>query len=245
MDSARILVVEDDAAINDVVCKRLAKDGHELVSAFSGTEARMLLESDSSFDLVICDLMLPGMKGEEVVSRLRSLSDSTPIIVISARDAVSDKIDLLALGADDYLTKPFDLDELSARVAVQLRHAAAHAGRSSGEANMPAAEKGVLRCGEWMIDRVGRTFTAAGESVELTRTEFEILELLATHPKQVFSKQALYEHVWGECFAGQESTISAHVSNLRVKLKPSGTDAYIQTVWGIGFRLVLSDSCEA
>lgn len=228
---ARILVVEDDAAINDVVCKRLAKDGHAMVSAFSGTEARLLLESSDAFDLIICDLMLPGMTGEEVVSLVRASAAPIPIIVISARDAVSDKIDLLALGADDYLTKPFDLDELSARVAVQLRHACSQVDA------IPRAD-GALRIGPWELDRNARTFKIDGEEIDLTRTEFEILELLATNPQQVFSKQALYEHVWGEFFDGQESTISAHVSNLRVKLKPSGTDSYIQTVWGIGFRFV-------
>lgn len=228
---ARILVVEDDAAINDVVCKRLAQDGHTMVPAFSGTEAHLLLESGDPFDLVICDLMLPGLMGEEVIAFVRAVSVSLPIIVISARDAVSDKVDLLALGADDYLTKPFDLDELSARVAVQLRHVRM-------QTDSAHLDEGRLKVGAWDLDRRGRTLEVNGESIDLTRTEFDILELLVANPKQVFSKQALYEHVWGECFVGQESTISAHVSNLRMKLKESGTDSYIQTVWGIGFRFV-------
>ena len=239
-----ILVVEDDAAINDVICTRLRKDGHDVSAAFSGTEARLLLES-RPFDLVITDLMLPGMDGEDVVRLVRSQSERLPVLVVSARDAVADKVDLLRLGADDYLAKPFDLDELAARVLVQLRHgtgdepSADHAPTPNAAigASLPnETENTVIYLGEWSIDPVSRTFAAAGTPIALTRTEFAIAELLATHPGRVFTKQALYEHAWGEPYAAQESTVSAHVSNLRAKLKPTGTDGYIQTVWGIGFR---------
>lgn len=229
--SANILVVEDDAAINEVVCARLRQEGHAVEPAFSGTEARLLLDA-RDFDLVITDLMLPGLPGEEVVKLVRARSAATPVIVTSARAEVADRIDLLALGADDYLVKPFDLDELAARVAVQLRRIALMASPSQ------PASGDRLAVGEWEVDRSAKVLRVGGEEVELTRTEFALVELLAAHPRQVFSKQALYEAVWGECFAGQESTISAHVSNLRTKLKPSGTDGYIQTVWGLGFRLV-------
>lgn len=125
--SANILVVEDDAAINDVVCTRLRRDGHNVQAAFSGTEARLLLQAQP-FDLVITDLMLPGLAGEEVVRLVRGNGGTTPVLVISARSEVADKVELLALGADDYLVKPFDLDELSARVAVQLRRGGQQAG---------------------------------------------------------------------------------------------------------------------
>ncbi len=236
----RILIVEDDAAINDVVCTRLRKDGHDVSAAFSGTEARLLLES-RPFDLVITDLMLPGMAGEDVVRLVRSRSEQLPILVVSARDAAADKVDLLRLGADDYLTKPFDLDELAARVLVQLRH-----GANACQPPTPSAAAGaslpnqleatIIHLGEWTIDPAARTFASAGAPITLTRTEFAIAELLASHPGRVFTKQALYEHAWGEPYAAQESTVSAHVSNLRAKLKPTGTDGYIQTVWGIGFR---------
>ncbi len=229
--SANILVVEDDAAINEVVCARLRQEGYAVEPAFSGTEARLLLDA-RAFDLVITDLMLPGLPGEEVVKLVRARSAATPVIVTSARAEVADRIDLLALGADDYLVKPFDLDELAARVAVQLRRVALMASPSQ------PASSDVLAVGEWEVARAAKVLRVAGEELELTRTEFALVELLAAHPRQVFSKQALYEAVWGECFAGQESTISAHVSNLRTKLKSSGTDGYIQTVWGLGFRLV-------
>ena len=228
----KVLVVEDDSAINNIVCKRLKRDGLSVTPAFSGTEAQLLLKGES-FDMMICDLMLPGATGEEVVKAARAASKTMPILVVSARDGVGDRVDLLKLGADDYLVKPFDLDELSARVEVQLRHAESFAeGR-------PAAD-GRVRIAGWELDASARTLTAAGRPVDLTRTEYEIAELLATHPNQVFSKRALYEHVWGECYDGQESTVSAHVSNLRAKLKESGTESYIQTVWGIGFRFVPS-----
>lgn len=230
--SANILVVEDDAAINEVVATRLRRDGHAVEPAFSGTEARLLLGA-RDFDLVITDLMLPGLPGEEVVKLVRARSVAAPVIVTSARAEVADRIDLLALGADDYLVKPFDLDELAARVAVQLRRVAL-----MGAPAKPASSSNMLEVGTWEVDRASKVLRVAGEELELTRTEFALVELLAAHPRQVFSKQALYEAVWGECFAGQESTISAHVSNLRTKLKPSGTDGYIQTVWGLGFRLV-------
>ena len=135
-DSARILVIEDDVDINDVVAASLRKTGYVCVQAFSGSEARLLLktaaaEGEAPFDLVITDLMLPGASGEELVRAIRANSDA-PVIVVSARSDAADKVALLKLGADDYLTKPFDLDELHARVAVQLRHAARGAGRAAG-----------------------------------------------------------------------------------------------------------------
>ena len=279
--SANILVVEDDAAINDVVCTRLRRDGHNVQAAFSGTEARLLLQAQP-FDLVITDLMLPGLAGDEVVRLVRGNGGTTPILVISARSEVADKVGLLALGADDYLVKPFDLDELSARVAVQLRRGgqqgvgqaapnvpgsaaegatpwgavgapggiagqwagggATVAGYPHGSAVTPLPAEERLTVGQWEVLPAAHVLRVAGEELELTRTEFSLVELLVRHPRRVFSKQALYEHIWGECYAGQESTISAHVSNLRAKLKPGGTDGYIQTVWGLGFRLVPPDN---
>lgn len=227
---ASVLVVEDDAAINDVVCRRLAREGLKTVSAFSGTEAQLLL-SQGSFDLVICDLMLPGVPGEDVVRAIRAADESLPIIVASARTAPTDKVDLLNLGADDYLAKPFDLDELAARVQVQLRHRmrAGAAGASGGE--------GSRRFGRWVLDHASRTLSVDGEPLALTCTEFNIIELMAESPGRVFTKQELFEHAWGEPYVAQDSTVSAHVSNLRAKLKPTGTDDYVQTVWGIGFRV--------
>lgn len=231
---ARVLVIEDDAAINDVVATRLGRDGHAVTQAFSGSEARLLLrQGDAAFDVVVCDLMLPGVPGEELVSLVRARDGATPIIVISARAAATDKVDLLRLGADDYLAKPFDLDELAARVEVQLRHrgAAAPAGRR-------------LRWRRWELDPEARTLAVdPGEGGEpggapaLTRIEFNILETLVRRPNRVFSKAELFELAWGEPFAGDDSTVAVHVSNIRAKLRATGTDDYVRTVWGMGFKL--------
>lgn len=229
MDCAKVLVVEDDSAINDVVCRRLAKTGLAVESAFSGTEAKRLL-TGQCFDLVITDLMLPGMSGEQVVQAARGLDENLPVIVISARTSPADKVDLLTLGADDYLTKPFDLDELAARVQVQLRNSARR------KEAAPAREE-TIAIGKWVIDPSERSLRSEGAEVCLTRTEFDIAAMLARNPKRVFTKQEIYERIWDEGYLGQENSVSTHVSNLRAKLKPTGTDSYIQTVWGIGFKL--------
>lgn len=232
---ARILVIEDDAAINDVVTTRLERAGHEVTQAFSGSEARLLLESGSgrgAFDVVVCDLMLPGIAGEELVRLIRERDASTPVVVISARDAAADRVSLLRLGADDYLTKPFDLDELVARVEVQLRH------------RDVAPSATTLRWRRWTLDPEARTLQVApgekgepGGTVTLTRIEFNILELLVRRPNKVFGKAELFELAWGEPFAGDDSTVAVHVSNIRAKLRASGTDDYVRTVWGMGFKL--------
>ncbi len=232
---ARVLVVEDDAAINDVVTTRLARDGHAVAQAFSGSEARLLLgEKNAAFDVVVCDLMLPGVTGEELVRLIRSRDAATPIVVISARTTPADKIALLGLGADDYLTKPFDLDELAARVEVQLRHRGMGAPSSSES----------LRYRRWALDPEARTLAVApgdwgepGGDIPLTKTEFNLLEALIRRPNKVFSKAELFELAWGEPFAGDDSTVAVHVSNIRAKLRASGTDDYLKTVWGMGFKL--------
>lgn len=228
--SPRVLVVEDDAALSEVVCTFLGGEGYACVPAFSGTEALLLAEraADKSrpIDLVILDLMLPGVPGEELVGRLRAAGVDAPVIVTSAKSAVTDRVGLLRLGASDYLVKPFDLEELLARVEVQLR----------GNAGAPRPS-GSLRFGRWELDPVARTFFVDGAELRLTRTEFDILAALMREPSRVFTKQALFELVRNEEALTEERTIATHVSNLRAKLRASGTDAYIQTVWGIGFKL--------
>lgn len=239
MPTTHVLIVEDDADINQIVATRLAREGFLCTQAFSGSEARLLMKAAPDenprseagtfpFDLVICDLMLPGVAGDELVGEIRALDAGVPIIVVSARTAPADKIDLLGIGADDYLTKPFDLDELVARIAVQLRH--------RGRAKAPGAGD-TLRFRSWELDPASKTFTAAGTPIELTRIEFAIVELLMRHPRRVFSKQELFEGAWGEPYAADDNTLNVHISNIRTKLRASGTDGYLKTVWGMGFKL--------
>lgn len=233
---ARILVIEDDAAISDVTCSTLAHEGYACTPAYSGTEARLLIEGGAQFDLAICDLMLPGMAGEDVVALIRARS-AMPIIVASARSAVVDRVTLLRLGADDYLVKPFDLDELVARVEALLRRAGAAAAGAS-DAETPSDDPAVRTFGAWRVNETERSFEAAGVPLRLTRTEFDIVAALMRHPRKVFTKRELYQAVWREETTVEEKAISTHVSNIRAKLKGTGTEHYIETVWGIGFKLV-------
>lgn len=221
---SRILVVEDDEEISAIVRERLGASGHACDPAYSGTEAMTLLASDV-YDLVICDLMLPGAPGEKVVEAARACG--TPLIVISARADISDKVSLLELGANDYLTKPFDLEELQARVAVQLR-----------SATRQPTEMNKLQVGAWVIDTDARTLVVSGAEVALTRIEYNIAEVLAKRPNRVFTRPELFEAAWGEPYQDDANTVNVHVSTLRAKLKPTDTDGYLQTVWGVGFKLV-------
>ena len=230
--TANILVVEDDADINEIISTQLSRNGHTCTQAFSGTEALMRLDPNGGllpYDLVICDLMLPGATGEQIIDSVRGADSALPVIVISARTSTVDRVELLKLGADDYLTKPFDLDELAARVEVQLRHRSKQRGPRTNESTL------VFR--DWMLEPSSRTFLVAGSPLQLTRIEFNLLEAMMRQPRRAFSKQNLFEAAWGEPYAGDDSTVTVHISNIRAKLKPSGTDAYIKTVWGIGFRL--------
>ncbi len=220
---ARILIIEDDTDINNSTAAYLRRQGCVCAQAFSGTEG-LLLWRQGGFDLLLVDLMLPGLSGSELIAEVRKTS-RVPAIVLSARTELSGKVELLGSGADDYMTKPCQLEELWARIQVQLRHARAG---SFGEP---------LRFREWTLDPEGMTLTAAGRPVNLTAHEFRIVELLAGSPRRVFTRQQIYEAVWQEAYAVEDKTITVHISNIRAKLRPSGTDGYIQTVWGIGFKL--------
>ena len=218
-----ILIVEDDTDINNSTAEYLRRQGCVCTQAFSGTEGRLIWK-EGGFDLLLVDLMLPGLSGGELIAEVRK-SSAVPIIVLSAKRSLSDKVELLGSGADDYLTKPYQLEELWARILVQLRHASA----------VPTGAR--LCCRDWVLDLDEMTLTAAGQPVNLTAHEFKIVELLAGRPKRVFTKQQIYEAVWEQDYAVEDKTITVHISNIRAKLRPSGTDGYIQTVWGIGFKL--------
>lgn len=220
----KILIVEDDVNINNLLKEALSGNGYTCGQAFSGTEAALWLEKES-WALVLLDLMLPGMTGEEVLGLIRRQGD-VPVIVLTAKDALSEKLELLTNGADDYITKPFDIEEVVARVQIQLRHA--------GREQAPDR----ISCGEISLEKGTHQIWIGGKGLEhLTRQEFAILELLLEHPGQVFSKEAIFTYAWQEEYMGETKTLDVHISNIRKKLKSLTEKEYIQTVWGIGYRL--------
>lgn len=227
MDTPHILVVEDDPDINRLLCKILETQGCDVRPAFSGSEALLWAEK-YDYDLVLLDLMLPGLTGEEFIARIRGRR-TMPIIVLSAKVGVEARVNVLKLGADDFIPKPFDNNEVLARVEAQLRRYKQFS--SQGEASQ------VLRLGDLELDRDGVSVTAGGVSVALTAREFSILALLMSTPSKVFTRAQIYERVWGEEFFGDDNTVNVHVSNLRSKLGKVSEKEYIKTVWGIGFKM--------
>ncbi len=234
---AKILIVEDDNYINNMIKDALEMAGYDCLQAFSGTEGLLLMKE--SPELVILDLMLPGKNGEEVIKQIKGDSD-IPVIVVSAKDSVDSKIELLRLGADDYLTKPFDIKELEVRVEVRLRrYRESHNGGNahvSGDSG-PAGASGAITYKELTIDPGSFALKVNGTPVELTKHEFRILELLVKNPTRAFTKQNIYEFVWDDSYLGEDKTINVHISNIRKKLKAVTDIDYIETVWGIGFKL--------
>lgn len=202
----KILIVEDDVNINNLLKEALSQKGYTCGQAFSGTEAALWLEKES-WMLVLLDLMLPGMTGEEVLQLIRRQGD-TPVIVLTAKDAMEEKLDLLTSGADDYITKPFDINEVIARVQIQLRHAGQE------------AEPDRIECGGITLDdKTHQIWVDGQEILHLTRQEYAILELLIRHPKQVFRKEAIFTYAWEEEYMGETKTLDVHISNIRKKLK--------------------------
>lgn len=218
-----IAVIDDDAYIGDMLRELLEREGYDVLRAYSGTEALLLLENRTP-DLVLLDLMLPGLSGEDVLPHLTGV----PVIVLSAKSGVEEKVSLLLGGAADYLTKPFDTRELLARIAVQLRGTPGRGGE---------ARDGNLRYGNIVLDPEGRTVFVEDRPVRLTRTEFAVLMLLMQDPRRVVSKSRLLERLSGETPDCVESSLKVHVSNLRKKLREAGAGDVIEAVWGIGFKL--------
>lgn len=218
MSGARIAVVDDDIYIGDMLEELLRREGYDVLRAYSGTEAVLLLEAGRP-DLVLLDLMLPGLSGEAVLPHLAGI----PVIVLSAKAGVEDKVELLLSGAADYLTKPFDTRELLARIAVQMRR-----GTPLGS---------LLRHKGITLDPESREVAVDGEAVRLTRTEFGILKLLMQNPRQVIPKSRLLDQLSAETPDCAESSLKVHVSNLRRKLREAGAGECIEAVWGIGFKL--------
>ena len=221
----RILIVEDDTDINNLLYTALQKAGYETVQAFSGTEARMLFQMDKAgFSLILLDLMLPGISGEEVLAQIRK-QGNTPVIVLTAKDGLDEKIGLLTSGADDYITKPFDMEEVLARIESNLR-------RIQFQNSTPSS----LKCNDLVLDLDGNRAMLQGAELPLTAKEFAILELLMKY--KIFSKANLFQSVWNTEYISEDNTLNVHISNLRNKMKAICPDKeFIDTVWGIGYRL--------
>lgn len=220
-----ILIIEDDTDINNVIAEALTKAGYSCTQAFSGTEALLYLERED-YALAIMDLMLPGLPGEALLPKLKERKP-IPVIVVSAKDGLDSKVDLLTSGAEDYLTKPFAIPELVARVGVQIR-------RFAGAED---SQEEKLRYKDLVLSPASFTAAVGDSEIALTRQEFKILELLLTYPNKVHSKQDIYDYAWDDIYIGEDKTINVHMSNIRKKLKAVSEEEYIETVWGIGFRL--------
>ena len=216
---ATILIVDDDQSIGNLLEETLKKEGYSVLRAYSGTEAVLLLR-ETRPDLVLLDMMLPGLSGEEVLPHLKGV----PVIVVSAKIDVDDKVGMLLRGAADYVTKPFDIRELLARIAVQLRQSA-------------EPEKEVLVHDELTLDLNSRTAAVNGQDARLTRTEYAILKLLMLNPRQVITKAQLLDRIGADTPDCTESSLKTHVSNLRRKLRELSDREYIEAVWGIGFKM--------
>lgn len=216
-----ILIVEDDTSINELLKEALEKENYRCTQAFSGTEARMLLQTNS-YSVVLLDLMLPGIPGEEVLKEIRK-KGSIPVIVLTARDTIDDKVEYLRSGADDYITKPFGMMEFVARVKAVLRRCARQ------------SEERELHCKGLRVNVSRHEVCYQGEVKELTRKEFELLEYLMENKGLVMSRNQILCHVWGYDFDGETRTVDVHVRTLRQKLGEAGN--LIETVRGVGYRI--------
>lgn len=215
----QIAIIDDDIYIGNMLEELLRGNGYDVLRAYSGTEALLLL-SQSKPDLVLLDLMLPGLSGEEVLPKIQSI----PVIVVSAKVDVRDKVNLLLGGAADYMTKPFDTAELLARITVQLRKSGVQA-------------PDTITIGDLHLNMTSHEVCVRSTQVHLTKTEYAILKLLMHNPRQVIAKSVMLDRISGDTPDCTESSLKQHVSNLRKKLRDVGGKDYIESVWGIGFKL--------
>ena len=233
-DEVKILIVEDDADISEILSKIMRLQGYVPTQAFSGSEAGLRLFSEGAgreqYDLILLDLMLPGVTGEELIGKIRENSD-VPIIVLSAKSALEDRVGVLNLGADDYLTKPFEKEEVIARVNSALRRYGRGKNQNAG------VQEQILSYKNLKIYPEAREATVGEKPLSLTAHEYDILCLLVQNPGKVYSRESLYELIWQGSYLGEDNTINVHVSNLRKKIAALDTEEYIKTVWGIGFKM--------
>ena len=221
MTLKKIFIVDDDVYIGDMLEEILTKEGYSVSRAYSGTEAALLLSGNKP-DLVLLDLMLPGLSGEKVLEKIKDI----PVIVVSAKIDVNDKVNLLLGGAADYITKPFDTKELLARITVQLRD------KKSERTTAPTIEYDDI-----VLDTTARRVTVNNREVHLTRTEYAILKILMQRSAQVVTKSELMDGICEDTPDCTDNSLKIHIANLRKKLKSITDKDYIDSVWGIGFKL--------
>lgn len=215
-----IAVIEDDQHIGNIIENALKKEGYGVLRAYSGTEALYLL-SHNTPDLILLDLMLPGLAGEEILSKM----DGIPVIVVSAKVGIDDKVNLLLSGAVDYITKPFEIRELLARISVQFRKEEKQSLTS------------ILKVDNLVLDLTSHEVTVNDTQVHLTKTEYAIFKLLMQNPNQVISKTVILERIFEDTPDCTDRSLKQHISNLRKKLRDAGDKEYIEAVWGIGFKI--------
>jgi len=232
MGNIRILVVDDEKEIRDLVKKYLERELYQVDTAVDGEEALRLFES-YKYDFILLDLMMPKIDGIEVCRRLRNLTN-IPILMLTAKDQEIDKILGLGIGADDYMTKPFSINELVARIKAHLRRFLVLGSEADGGAD---AEASLIRYKGLTIDLKQYTATIEGNVIALTAKEFELLKFFASHPEQVFTKTQIFRQVWGSAYLEDDNTVMVHIRKLRKKIEVDPSDPrWIQTVWGIGYK---------
>ena len=223
----QILVVEDNEDYQELLVNFLSNSGFTVTTANDGLQAFDCME-EREFDLIILDIMLPGMQGDEVLKRLRDRTNAG-ILCVSALDALDTRVNMMREGADDYIVKPFENSDLLVRIEAILRRI----GRSE-----PVSVSEKLAFKDIEIDSENHIAVVNGNTLDLTRKEFDILELMIRNPKKVFTKDNIYESVWGDAYMPEDNTVNVHVSNIRKKLEALGSEKeYIKTVWGIGFKM--------
>ena len=230
-----ILIVEDDNDISAMLQELLQQNGYDTSQAYSGTEALFYIEKELPTALIL-DLMLPGMSGEDLLVKIKQEHPEVAVIISSAKEDTKTRIELLRAGADDYIVKPYDVDELLARLEAVLRRSSR--GPQGVQRDGDNTESDVLQYKDICMERNGFRVTVSNTDIKLTKREYMILELLMTNPGKVFTKNNLYESVWNEEFLGEDNAVNVHISNLRQKLaKVNPSETYIETVWGIGFKM--------
>ncbi|HIQ91656.1 MAG TPA: response regulator transcription factor [Candidatus Copromonas avistercoris] len=219
----RLLVAEDEKDMNRLITRALEKEGYGVDSCFDGEEAMDYLES-AEYDGVILDIMMPKMDGHQVLKKLRARGSNLPVLFLTARDSIADRVAGLDLGADDYLIKPFDFDELLARVRAMMRKRSGH-------------KTSVITIGDLKIDTGSHEVTRGDRSIELSSREYSILEYMAMHPGQVLSREQIETHVWNFDYSGGSNVVDVYISYLRKKIDGKENVKLIRTVWGTGWMI--------